>query len=209
MSKKYADHYATLLSVAQSLAPMKKLLIAAVIGALLVGSTGGAFAVATITGADIVDKSITAVDLAADSVDGSKIKNLSIKTSDYGDATVTSGKIKDATIQKQDLAPGIIPAGATNVLYGSCELPNHFIIEAQSSVRLTCGQVPGLKQLDHAVASLNDASFSGIEFVLYNVSTDCDCDPGDDAPISFDIYNLSDKDNEMPGDATFNFVAWR
>jgi hypothetical protein len=189
---------------------MKNLLVIGVIGVLLLGTFSGAYAVATITGADIVDKSITIVDLASDSVDGAKIKNLSIKTGDLGDATVTSGKIKDATIQKHDLAPGILPAGATNILHGSCELPNASIIEAQSSLRLTCGErIPGLRAGDHVVASLNDGSFFGIELVMYDVSTDCDCDPDEDATIAFDIYNLSDKDTEFPGSATFNFVAWR
>jgi len=199
---------------------MNKLVIIAVVGTLLLGSLGGAWAAATITGADIVDGSIGGVDignkqvaldnLAADSVDGSKIKNNSIRTSDYGDATVTSGKIKDATIQKHDLAPGILPAGATNVLYGSCEIPT-VAIDAHSSERVTCGErIPGLRAGDHVVASLNDASFFDIELVLYNVSTDCDCGPDEDATIAFDIYNLSDENLEdLPNEATFNFVAWR
>jgi len=37
-----------------------------------------------------------------------------------GNGSVPSGKIKDGTIQRQDIAAGVMPAGATNVIYGTC-----------------------------------------------------------------------------------------
>ena len=189
---------------------MKKFLIAAVIGALLIGSVSGAYAVATITGADIVDKSITSVDLASDSVDGAKIKNLSIKTGDLGDATVTSGKIKDATIQRTDIAAGVLPVGATEILFGSCEVPDT-AIPAHSLVEFTCPErIVGLHRSDHMVGSLKYTNDQG-DVMFGSINTNFDCFPSEDCKVSYTLYNPTDT-AQSPGGfglARFDFVAWR
>lgn len=108
-----------------------KILIFGTIGALLIGSFTGAWAVATITGADIIDgsiksldigdKTVANVDLATDAVDGNKIKNGSIKNLDLATDVVTSPKIKDGTIQKQDLSSSVVtPGGVSKVIFGTC-----------------------------------------------------------------------------------------
>lgn len=188
---------------------MKNLLVAGIIGALILGSFSGAYAVATITGADIVDKSVTIVDLASDSVDGAKIKNLAIKTGDLGDATVTSGKIKDATIQQQDLAPGILPTGASNIMYGSCEVPDT-VIPARTLVEFTCGPITGLHRSAHMVGSLKYTNDQG-EVMFGSINTNFDCDPLENCLVSYTLYNPTDTE-QRPGAvglADFDFVAWR
>lgn len=188
---------------------MNKLVIIAVVGTLLAGSFGGAWAAATITGADIVDKSITAIDLATDSVDGAKIKNLSIKTGDLGDGIVTSGKIKDATIQKHDLAPGILPTGASIVMYGSCEVPDT-AIPAHTLVEFTCGPITGLHRSAHMVGSLKYTNDQG-DVMFGSINTNFDCDPLENCLVSYTLYNPTDTE-QTPGAfglANFDFVAWR
>lgn len=194
---------------------MNKLVIIAVVGTLLAGSFGGAWAAATITGADIVDGSIGGVDignkqvglnnLATDSVDGSKIKNLSIRTGDLGDGIVTSGKIKDGTIQKVDIAKGILPSGADNIIYGSCGIT----IEATAKGKGggTC-PVDGVKDGDEVVATLNHAFDYSVVLISAQSSEDCEAEePSETCWIQFQYVNLEDTDVEFP--AKFDFVVWR
>ena len=172
---------------------MNKLVIIAIVGTLLVGSFGGAWAAATITGADIVDKSITAIDLATDSVDGAKIKNLSIKTGDLGDAIVTSGKIKDGTIQRQDIASGMLPSGATTVIYGTC----HVDIQADadgfdSGVCLVPGAIMG----DAVVGNIAGLAEPGTYDVKLESLTTQPRDPDEEDPnnkITWIIKNDGDE----------------
>jgi hypothetical protein len=187
---------------------MNRVLIVGVIGALIVGSFSGAWAAATITGADIVDKSIGNVDLAADSVDGSKIKNLSIKTSDLGDGIITSGKLKDGTIQREDMGAGVLPVGANEILHGSCQ-PADTIVPAHSTVEFTCpGRITGLHRDDHMVGSLKYSNDQG-QLMLGSINTNFDCFPSEDCLVSFMLFNPTDAD-ESPGTfAKFDFVAWR
>lgn len=199
---------------------MNKFVTIAVVGTLLVGSFGGAWAAATITGLDIVDgsiksidigdKTVSNIDLATDAVDGTKIKNLSIKTGDLGDATVTSGKIKDATIQRNDIASGILPSGATNVVYGSCEVTDK-VIPAQSWEGFSCpDRFVGLHINDHIVGSLKYTDDGGQQIILGPVNTNFDCDSDEDCKIGFMVYNPGLSDVTALGPRSeFDFVAWR
>ncbi len=172
---------------------MNKLVIIAVVGTLLAGSFGGAWAAATITGADIVDGSIGGVDignkqvglnnLAADSVDGSKIKNLSIKTGDLGDATVTSGKIKDGTIQRQDLAAGVVPTGASSIIFGSCQIEINFSPpDDKISKGDVCPAPVGTDGTWKVVATMNNAN--GVDMWITKAQVE---DP-DEGPGGIDFF---------------------
>lgn len=158
-----------------------------------------AFAAATITGLDIVDGSIKTVDigdkqvtsakLATDSVDGSKIKNNSIRTSDYGDATVTSGKIKDGTIQRQDLAAGVLPTGASSIIFGSCQIEINFSPpDDKFSKGDVCPAPAGTDGTWKVVATMNNAGAVDMWLTMAEVQ-DPDEGPGG---ISFFYHVNSD-----------------
>ncbi len=83
--------------------------------ALFVALGGTAYAAATITGADVVDESLTSADiknltvgtneLAFDSVQGNRIKNGGIPGGKLGASAVTTSNLKDAQVTKPKLAP--------------------------------------------------------------------------------------------------------
>lgn len=187
-----------------------------VIGALIAGSVvSGAWAAATITGADIVDgtiqsidigdKTVANIDLATDAVDGAKIKNLSIKTGDLGDATVTSGKIKDGTIQKQDIASGVLPAGSNTIIVGTCDI--QIVADANGGEGSGTCKVPGLKDGDHVVATLNHFMEGSIVLLDVHSSDDCVDDPLATCWIQFHYRNLGDMDANF--NANLDYVAFR
>lgn len=141
-----------------------KILIFGIIGALLVGTFTGAWAVATITGLDIVDgsiksidigdKTVANIDLATDAVDGNKIKNASIKNGDLASDIVTSPKIKDGTIQKQDLSSTVvIPGGVSKVIFGTCTV----LLSAQANGEGfdKCAPAPGVQLSDKIIAEVS------------------------------------------------------
>ena len=185
---------------------LKATIGALLVAALFVGAIAApelrAFAAAVIGSADIIDESILSVDikngevknsdLATDAVTGAKIKNLSIKTSDLGDSIVTSGKIKDGTIQRHDIASGVLPRGATSVIYGTCYI----------NIRADAGgfsygwcNVPGVVIGDAVVgniAGLGDPGSYDVKLESLTTQTR-DCDPCVDNFIYWIIKNDGDE----------------
>jgi hypothetical protein len=60
-------------------------------------------------GSTIIDGSLGAADLAANSVDGGKIVDLSVGTADLANSSVTSAKIADGAVTSAKLASGVVP----------------------------------------------------------------------------------------------------
>jgi hypothetical protein len=193
------------------------------LSALLIGAFTNpelrAWAVATITGADIVDGSIQSVDigdkqvgnvdLATDSVDGSKIKNLSIKTGDLADGIVTSGKIKDGTIQKQDLSPNVVnPSGVTKVVFGTCTVL--LSAQAHGDGFDKCAPAPGVQLSDKIIAEVS----TPVKIMIQSTATGDNCaekenDNGGLPCEEFEIefVNLEDFElNNLP--AQVEYVAF-
>jgi hypothetical protein len=191
---------------------MQKFVIIGILGALVVGSFSGAWAAATITGADIVDgsiksidigdKTVANVDLATDAVDGNKIKNLSIKTSDLGDSIVTSGKIKDATIADVDIATDAVGGdelkGVTKLLFFEIEDGN--TLEPQQFGAI--GQaMPGVEFGDNVIVTSDGdgqvvvvgakvVGFEGDPGVLVTVKNDGDSAVSYSQTYSIIVYRM-------------------
>ena len=117
-----------------------------------------------------------------------RLMNLSISNSDLGDGIVTSGKIKDGTIQRQDIASGVMPAGATNVIYGTCHI--NIISEANGFAFGSC-PVPGVVIGDAVVgnvAGLGDAGEFDVKLESLTTQTG-DCDPCENGLIHWIVKN--------------------
>ena len=69
--------------------------------ALFTGLSGGAYAAATITGADIVDATVEGIDL----------KNGSVTGADLGDGSLTGLDVANGSIAAADLKPGTLGMG--------------------------------------------------------------------------------------------------
>jgi hypothetical protein len=72
--------------------------------ALVVASSGTAYAAATITGADVVDGSLAGADLKNGTVKSIDIGNRTILAADLADGAVLSSSIEDGTIGVSDLS---------------------------------------------------------------------------------------------------------
>lgn len=71
---------------------------------LLLVTTGGAYAAATVTSADIVDHTIQSIDIKNGAVRGVDILNGTVQSVDVADESLTSTDILDATLTDADLA---------------------------------------------------------------------------------------------------------
>jgi hypothetical protein len=76
--------------------------------ALFTGLSGGAYAAATITGADILDSTIESVDVRNGTLSTHDIADGAVGTFDLQQSSVTSGKVADESLTGSDVAFGTL-----------------------------------------------------------------------------------------------------
>jgi hypothetical protein len=75
---------------------------------VLVATSGTAYAVATITSADIVDETIRTVDIKDETIKGADILNGTIRTVDVLDGSLTTDDIADGSLTTADILDGTL-----------------------------------------------------------------------------------------------------
>lgn len=97
------------------------LLVVSVVGALLLGTAGGAVGASLVTSAQIKNGTIRAVDIRTSTITGAKIKNSTLTSSDIKNRTIlakdvkkgvlTGALVKDGSFTGDELAEGSVTGG--------------------------------------------------------------------------------------------------